>query len=350
VTTALAEGVCSQSGCPLLTEGRCLEGFVPPDSCPNFMDAVSTASEESAASVESAGETSSSSPPDENQVRPAQQIALVALGGDHSLSLAEASELMASKQHKVVLVAGEYDSGKTTLVVEIFAQFLTSRFAGFQFGGSATLKAIDQRHAAARVSSGNARATTERTQDEDMRLLHLLLGSETQPLNLLISDIRGELFGNVINGSPVEIEVPLAARADLAIVLVDGKRIADVAKRQQAASNARQLIAGLARAGGLVAGTRVAIVCSKADLLNANAKAFMDSQIARLVDFAERAGLIATPSYLSARPDDHDAALQGLESLLKWVAESEPPISPVREQGHDEANSGRYFWRRETST
>lgn len=357
---------CTQTACPLREGGRCLEGFNPPEDCPFFIldDASLTSGSGAVAGVGSTRleESSGIDHPESHVNEPSslevhvnedpaesgtREEPVVFLGGDEALDSSEASRFMQSVRCTVVLVAGTVESGKTTLVVELFAQYLLGGFADWSFAGSKTLKAIDDRHRTARVSSGLLTPTTERTRDEDMRLLHLRLANGKRRVEFLFSDVKGEFFEGVIDGRAVAHDVPIASRADLAVVLIDGAVVGDLSTRSSAITNARQLIGGLAGSGGLAEGTRLLIVCSKYDLLDAGGREYLQAKLSGLLDFASRYGLLPEAATLAARPSNGSRA-EGLDGFLNWLVNSTSEQTPGARASMgtypDEAND-RYSWR-----
>ncbi len=343
---------CDQGGCPLAADGQCLEGFEVIAECPHSFQADGHAGDaESINPSESTGERADNvnlvdvSDETQDEIQGQGTYGSTQLGGGEALSLEEASALVENRPCTVTVVAGEFESGKTTLIVELYAQFLSSRFGGWTFGGSKTLKALDDRHRPARLSSGASKATTERTQDDDMRLLHLRLKKEGLAVDLLASDVRGEFFENIINGADVADEVPLASRADTCVLVLDGKLLANPVTRGEAFVRARQLIGGLTEPGGLRAGTRLAILCSKGDLFPTNLRDALQAPIERLVELGARRGLRPTVMIVSARPDEATVPAQGMEELLTWLTDADDsPTETLNVRGFE---GERYFWRAE---
>src|SRR4051794_8869948 len=66
----------------------------------------------------------------------------VELPSGEALSEQEAEETMKVSPTKVVLVAGENDAGKTSLLCGVYEQYLKGDFAGYRFAGSRTLRAF----------------------------------------------------------------------------------------------------------------------------------------------------------------------------------------------------------------
>lgn len=330
--------ICEQAGCPLVTEGQCLEGFTEVDACPHTRPAseVDDTDDVDRCDVKDA-DTGGDDDADEDN--PAADSRWVFLGGDAPLSVQEADQLAAHAPCRVVLVAGEFESGKTTLVVELYAQFLQGSFGGAHFGGSRTLRALDKRHHPAREKSGHVTPKTERTADEDMRLLHLRLRRHGRLQDLLLSDVKGEFFENIVDGAGVAREVPLATRADLCLLMVDGASVANTIHRQSAVTRARLLLGGLCESDGLRPGTTIAIVLTKIDLIAPADRPWAEAQLTELRQWALGRGFDATALCVAARPPDGPP--EGLELLLDYFL---PPPRPRKVAVPPAEPCDRQFW------
>lgn len=314
----MATLACARSDCPLVESGTCLDGIDPPSSCPNFQSVegefaglVSASSSDVGSleeQVESVDELGSERPTD----------SAFFFGGDAALTLSEADELAGGDPCRVVLIAGEFESGKSTLAIELYAQFLLGSYEGWRFAGSKTLVAFDELHRFARLSSGRDDATTERTRHEDMRLLHLALEHEAVTTHFLISDVKGEFFEHVIDGAAVAVEVPIASRADICFFLVNGERLSDTSTRDLELFRANQLLQGLCAPGGLRKEARIAIVCSKRDTLPARISEEIRTEFEALLELCSTKGMVASYLELSARPVDGSAP-SGLGECLQFA-------------------------------
>lgn len=306
--------VCSEPGCPLATDGRCLESFDDPRECPHTTEVADERAETGAEAAET-GELAPAS-----KVEEPLAADIVDLAGDQSMSISEADAVAARYGANVVLVGGAFESGKTSIVAGLYGLFLENEVAGWSFAGSNCLVALDARYHGKRASSGLSQPHSPRTRDEDMRLLDLRLARDGRIVNLMFSDVRGEYFEAVVGGQPVADAVSLAARADLAMVLLDGKRLADPYRRAGEVTFVRQLIAGLTEPGGVRAGLPLALVVSKVDELADDQYAWVDMQLDVLSEFAVERGFARADRYLTAAFAKAQAdELQGMPDLLEWL-------------------------------
>lgn len=272
---------------------------------------------------------------------PPADVGWVGLGGAESITWEQADRVAARHGATIVLVAGNQESGKTTLLLQLWAQFLRGRFAGFRFAGSETLDAFDDRHYPCRVDSGNSYPLTEHTTDTDTRFLHLRVAAAAgERQALLMTDLWGDLFKDIATGAKVADRLPVAPKADKTMVIIDGEQVADDTTREAALRNAKTLIGAFASEGGLRLDAPLMVLLSKADALKANDMEWYQRKVAKLVEFAEASGFTAVEEHrVAARPPDKDP--EGLEKVLEWMCAREaraPVIEPKRTPG-----SGRVF-------
>lgn len=338
--------VCEQVDCPFAIDGNCLEGFLGGESCPHLKAGSDQEDQELDASEAKDNESADLAADDADSLNAADTTPeWIALGGETALTLAEADSLASRRPCRVILVAGDSESGKTTLVVELYARFLLGPFEGTSFGGSCTLRALDDRHHPSRAASGGTRPVTKATRNEEgMRLLHLRLRRYELIRELLISDIPGELFHNVIDGTPVATEVPLAARADVCLVTIDGALLASTSERFRTMTRARLLLGGLFDQQGVALGTRTVLVVTKSDLLSAETLEWTRMKTSELCEWASNDGIDASVVLAAARPER--GQVQGLDEVLDAIF-PEPQIddiSQVKPLGTD-----REFWKQTES-
>ena len=339
MTTAASQLTCSQEGCPFPGQQQCLEGFDDFASCPY--------TEQSDLDVDDDG-PEVTDPADDDEVADgdgppteASSAKMRDLGGAQAFSVEDVVEFLEREGGTVVLIAGPVGSGKTTLVVELYARFLYGPFAGTTFSGSETLRALDSRHFPALEKSGAVSPTTTRTSDEDLRLLHLRLDAGGIDQHLLFSDVRGEFFENVIDGESVEREIPVARRVDRCLIVVDGERASNPRQRDAVFTEARQLAGGLKSA--LAPGTPIAVLCTKWDLVDPERQRSVRSEADKIASFVAGATYEPTVITLTVRPGPPASDITGLVEVLNWLTDS-----PADEQGstsltYTPPSTGRHF-------
>lgn len=346
--------ICSENACQIATGGACLEGFPDPKGCPHASADLGAAdhgpeySEEEDPQVDGPTEDQATER-DEPELK--QRGDLVSVPGDEALTLQEVGDLMAKYPVNMVLVAGEAAAGKTTLVAELFARFLAGKLRGWTFGGSETLRAFHIRLHPSLAESGAGKSTTERTAEEDMRFLHLCLFQNGVRHHVLLSDGKGEYFENLINGSTVATEVPIAGRVDRCLIAVDGERLNDPRLRDASLSHLRLLLRALRGPNGVPATCPVAIVCTKWDRVDPG---YRESALERLRKVAEAQSGSVVVLTTSVRPGPPKSQIDGLSEVLDFLA----PSTHREAAGGEEiesvpstyAGQGRHFWRKPPST
>ena len=259
---------CKQEGCEYPDGGHCMEGISPPDSCPHaFLIPDATGEDEE---VVHASEPEATDLPDKaDEEIPREPDVGITLPSGRALSLDEAHVVCQAHETRIVVLLGDRDSGKTTLLAELFQKFLRGHYGGFLFAQSRTLLAFERRCYLARIRSGRSYADTERTKSGSVRLLHLSVrrrGSTAVATHLLLVDMSGE-FSRQIRSSFDEVRelLPLMRRADRVVFLVDGDRLTSPETRQLTVANSKMRFKALLEVGALDQTTPVDHIVSKWD-------------------------------------------------------------------------------------
>jgi hypothetical protein len=312
--------VCANPECDFAQTGDCTDGLEPAD-CPQITMHGDSAEERP---------TEAPAPP---QVPP-----VVRLFGATALSPPEADDIAAVRGATMVLLAGEAEAGKTTLLVSLFELFRQGPLDEVRFAGSQTLMAFEERAWPGRAASGVNEPDTERTV-EGLRFLHLLLHRDGQLRDVLLTDIWGEPFENIIEGDASTEAVPLVGRADVAIVLVDGERIANLALRQDTVRRARMLVGGLTENGALREQARLIVALNKTDTLTNDDRTWWSEHRDEVAEPARRHLSDVHLIDIAARPAKVPHTPQRLGELLRAVLE--PTKRPSRQLPHVAAEQGR---------
>lgn len=196
------------------------------------------------------------------------------LSDGEALTLTQASEIRGKEASRFVLLIGELDTGKTSLVSQMYSAFLKGPFAGHLFSGSQTLQAFERRCFRTRISSGAIDASFPRTLfSEGIHVLHLRLCNSSlpasPPVNLLIADTSGERFRQIRENERTEVlEISrLSHLADAIVLILDGRQLSDKRERQLAVSRLKTVIRAVREAGGINVASCVDFVITKIDLL-----------------------------------------------------------------------------------
>jgi ABC-type cobalamin/Fe3+-siderophores transport system ATPase subunit len=249
------------------------------------------------------------------------------LTDDRQLSLDDAEDLAARHGLEVVLLAGEVASGKTTLLVALWHELLArGRVGDVAFAGSRTALGFERRAWLSRLNSREERATTRRTYQEDNGFLHLRLAVGNELHELLLSDVAGETFKRVRQGEPLNKHLTWLPRVDAAMVLVDGRALADDARRSTALSNTRSLLKQLHKAAEPDS-MRVAVMLTMADLVAGGTRKRWEKEAPHLLELAQALDKEGVVLETAARPED-GAAPVGLELVTAWLLSQSEPATP----------------------
>ena len=213
------------------------------------------------------------------------------------MSLEEASVITVSGASRLIVLAGEGESGKTTVIASLYENFLKGPFCDLLFTGSLTLPGFEQRVFDARVDSGRELPHTPRTSlRAGFRVLHLgLVCQETRiHLNLLFGDLAGEWYRTCRESTADARQLSYLRRADRVCLLLNGEKLADSLARHGEVDDGEGTLRSLLEAKVLGSRSKIDVVCSKWDLVQGNdaACAFVTGAFDRIrrafgMEFAE---------------------------------------------------------------
>jgi len=192
----------------------------------------------------------------------------VPLPNGRALTLDQARDVARRNPTRVIMFAGNVESGKTTLLATIFESFQRGLFAGQRFTGSRTLPAFEERCHDARIESNRREPYTKRTPITGELFLHLQVEDVVNPAfkqSVLLGDVSGEVFEEAANDATVASALAYVSRADHFVMLLDGEKLASLMDRQAAVGDARSVLRSLLEAGHIHSGTRVDLIVTKWD-------------------------------------------------------------------------------------
>jgi energy-coupling factor transporter ATP-binding protein EcfA2 len=300
---------CKQSACKVSLDGKCLEGLEL-DKCPHFyFDEI-----------------------DENRMQEASSVKLqpqIALFTGEELSLKDIKFLTFKFRTKIIMIIGEADSGKSTLLAVLHDLFQLGPFANFLFAGSTTQIGFERRCHPSRLNSNASTPDTERTKTNEFNFLHLAVKKkdeiDNEASHLLLSDISGEKFRLARDSSASMLELDLLKSVNNLIILIDGLRVSNKLLRAATILNAATFIVKALDEKIFNSSTRLNIVLSKWDCLY-NDKTFDFTESIEkpfLTQFSNRLEEISF-SKIAARPDKITNGIgygYGLAELLtQWVS------------------------------
>lgn len=253
----------------------------------------------------------------------------LALGSE--LSLSEAADLAREISTRVIVLAGEVECGKTTILTSLYESFRTGPVAAYRFAGSVTLPAFEKRCHFARMESRRTIPTTDRTRQVETRLLHLRVrpAGDSSPYHILFTDVSGEVFRQARDYEKEITKLSVLKRADHLAILVDGAKVLDIRTRDAAVANARSFLKRAIGTSMIGKKTIVNLIHSKVDLVRGAPNAGVVSAYIGATEqrfreeFSRDVGALGC-FQIAARPSSGPLLFAyGIPDLLdKWVRES----------------------------
>ncbi|MES2654586.1 MAG: hypothetical protein V4620_03300 [Bacteroidota bacterium] len=254
--------------------------------------------------------------------------------------LSTAETRLVTYRHKttLILIVGEYDSGKTTFLATYLERFQQQPFEDFLFAGSTTLIGFERRCHLSRLSSNLNKPKTPKTPSTEFSFLHLAVKQKSQLekgiMHLLISDVSGERIKRARNSSSEMKQLSLLKRADYIIVMIDGEKLADKKLRYQVILEAQTFLKMALDVNVIGAESNVNVIISKWDKIHSDdsfnyqslIKTPFETRFAQLLNRLEF-------SEVASRPEADTDEIKdgfGLEPLLsKWCTEQKNTNNPI---------------------
>jgi hypothetical protein len=305
---------CKLENCPVAETGDCLEGLSL-EACPNLDEY----------------EGSSGKAPEEVAIEPleSEPVPTELLATGASLSGQNLRSIMHQVPCTLIVIAGEVATGKTTLLVGLYEAFQQGPLGNYNFAGSETLVAFEERCHFSRIASGMPKADTERTRrTQVLPFLHLAVESNGLHRHLLLSDISGEVFNDIVDSQEATASISELKRADHFLVILDGERLADPTKRQAHVARTATALRSLVQSGTLRTHTKVHLLVSKWDLFAPHldtSKALLDQAFKRLTRYLSSYHI---STHMVAARSASDADVEdgwGLGTLLAAIVERSYP-------------------------
>jgi GTPase SAR1 family protein len=255
--------LCNQEQCPLKENGFCLEGLAV-EKCPHTFLADINHPSNTTIPFEKLEELVYQET--EHEVKKNVPI----YSGDE-LSDNEIEIITNRYSTNLILIMGEPNSGKTTLLASLYDQFQKGKFSGYLFAGSKTQIGFEKRCHHARTLSGNLIPNTERTSSSTFHYLHLSVKNEEKDSSikhLLFTDISGEQFRLIRDHEGEMTKMNILKRADHIFCIADGELFSDNEKRHSAKYNLIKLIGRAYETGMITSPKGIYIIITKWDKLN----------------------------------------------------------------------------------
>lgn len=259
--------VCTQIGCKMHEDGKCLEGL-PINECPH----VSYESETNDENEEEANNES-------KEVFAAKTPKPIKLFDGNELNYKDLGIITNNIETNLVVIIGESECGKTTLLAELFNAFQKGSFEDLQFAGSLTQRGFETRCFLSTVASNSKSPDTVRTTSKEFNFLHLRLKRDNRFINFLLSDVSGERFRDARNSSVDMKSLELLKVAENLLLIIDGEGLNDNRKKALTVENIKMFIKRAIDEGILDKNTKLKIAISKWDILHNNSQFDFDKDI-----------------------------------------------------------------------
>jgi len=276
------------------------------------------------------------------QVGPADSVEdgdWVVLPSAELLDVPGADELLRWRAANLVAVVGERNSGKTTLITELYERYLRGAFAGHIFAHSRTLVGFERKTFESRLASERIVPDTLRTSERDgLLFFHLGLVSddgEMRRSDLLISERAGETYRKARDRPETSQELSELRRANRVAFLLDGERVAAGRTRAEVFASVRGMIRAFSESSAISPTAEIQLVTTKVDLLSAEANIAAVSaleQFEHAISSAYGSETRAVTTWRTAARDPSGSieAAFGVGPLLEnWVASARLEVSPT---------------------
>lgn len=245
------KGFCQNPDCTFNVDGVCARS-IQLDECPDLtLDEQVTAEEE-----------------------PEQSLEVVSLSNGRALTQEQANELARSALTRLIVILGESDSGKTTLLAHINERLQRGPLGEMSFAGSRTLPAFEERCFLSRSASRRSQPTTQRTPlGQDQGLLHLTVVGERRlsgakrKQEVLFTDIAGERCKAAREDDAALASLSICRRADHLVLLVDALKLSKPESAFVLKRDTRGLLRVLLESRMLAGHSYLDIIFSKWDLI-----------------------------------------------------------------------------------
>lgn len=244
---------CEQKLCPIKSTGVCLDAFSDVERCPH----VKILSIKETPNIQQ-----------EHNDGGTTEVEQSFYTGDeiYEDKLDSITHLYSTK---LVLLIGDSEAGKTTLLASLFDKFQKGPCAGYNFAGSRTQLGFEKRCFLARwTGSGKKIPDTERTKSLIMHYLHLAIRNQkgAAPIeHLIFTDVSGEQFRIIRDFESEMRKFNVIKRADHIFYLVNGEQLVDLNLRQKTKINTIKLVERAIECGMLNGCTPFDIVITKFD-------------------------------------------------------------------------------------
>lgn len=242
----------------------------------------------------------------------------------------ELFQLSAKEDLELVLVAGPFHSGKTTLETMLYYVFLEGRNKILNFGGSYTIRGFKKRTEKILYSSGEPEPVMGRTLFKDTDcFLHLRVCDETgQSQNLIFADLPGEIFEKT---EYIEDYQEIFEAVENVIVIMDGEKICDIHERENVYMDTLVMIRVFLINGIITHNTKLQIICTKLDEIQKSKdymeiERFLETKWKELLRLLENEVFSIDYYMISALQIEEECESEKLEKIMCKCMETVPKL------------------------
>lgn len=227
----------------------------------------------------------------------------IELASGERLDFGQCALVLAEAPGRIVSFVAPKDAGKTSLIAGLYELFLENRQGSLLFRGSRTVLGFERLCHLSRAASGRIRADMERTRRaEGLGYFHLDLVAPAGRVGLLLGDRPGEQFVSAAQSLDQVKSLGEIAAATTLAYLIDGRVLGNPKTKGVPASVATSILDAIVEARLAPSRPALAVVLTKADLLEGDAH---DAHIARFE---------AIVAFLSERYSEHFSTVKGFQT------------------------------------
>lgn len=265
---------------------------------------------------------------DENSRDSSTQAEYIYTYSGQAMNQQELFQLSAHEDLKLVLVAGPFSSGKTTLETMLYYIFLEGKNERLNFGGSYTIPGFRKRAEKIMYRSGEPEPVVDRTLRASMEcFLHLRVYDESgQGQNLVFADFSGEVFENA---AYIDDYCEIFEETENVIVIIDGEKVCDVNERKNIYTETNAMIRQFLQKKIITCNTKLHVVCTKWDKIQelddkAHIEQFMEVKWRELLRLFENVVFSMNYIKVSALHIEEKGESEKLEEIMQNCLQSVP--------------------------
>lgn len=301
---------CDQDNCGVRDSSLCLENL-DPDECSHSQLLLPEEDSDKEEQIKEESET----------------FDIINLFSGDEIAVDNLSDLTYKYRVNLVLLMGDSDSGKTTLIASLFDLFQKGAVSNYYFAGSRTQIGFEKRCFLARWrESGRNESDTPHTTSMSLKYLHLAVRDskcKEPSKHLLLSDVSGELFKQIRDHEDQMNDFAEIDNADHIFCLADGEALASPKKKHSTKEKVVALLSRAIQSGKITSSHKVNIVISRLDKIHKKKDEieafFVEPLKAKFPEYLDQI------FYVASRSDDTGSPIkfgEGVDAFLKKSIDS----------------------------